>query len=131
MAEHSISVKGRVIIETRRLYSLYDYVPFKLIEKHLTKVYCKTQNKMAEAFNKRIDKWNKEFEKLHPDKDGWSLEYNVFICQKANRLFRHLDPLFGPIARYELDSEGLAYMYVEYLGYKMHFICDEIGDEII
>lgn len=125
MAEHAIYVKGHFVFKTIRERSIVELIPFKWIERHLEKVYTKAYNQAADVFNKYIDKWNEEFDKKYPDKDGDSIEYNAYICRCANKVMKRLDTPFGPIVRYELDDKGRAVENIYYMGYSLDYVWDE------
>lgn len=125
MAEHAIYVKGHFVFKTIRERSIVELIPFKWIEKHLKKVYTKAYNQAADVFNKYIDKWNEEFDKKYPDKDGYSIEYNSFICRCANKVMKRFDTPFGPIVRWELNDEGRAGENIYYMGYSLAYVWDE------
>lgn len=126
MAEHAIKVNGHFVFKTIRERSIVELIPFKWIEKHLEKVYWKADRELTDIFNKYIDKWNEAFDKKYPDKDGYSIEYNAYICRCANKAYRkYLDTPFGPIVRCVLNDKGLAVHNIYYMGYSLEYVWDE------
>ena len=52
--------------------------------------YFEVSNLWACVFNSHIKDWNSDFDKLHPELDGYSKEYNRFIaCKEKRELKKH------------------------------------------
>lgn len=59
----------------------------KDVEDYLIKEFVDRREIFINMVNPMYEKWNQEFDSMHPDKDGYSVEYLNFIYEK------HREPL--------------------------------------
>lgn len=48
-------------------------------------------NEACDLLNPCYEEWNREFNEKHPDKDGYSREYNEFIANKSNEVLARIN----------------------------------------
>ena len=44
--------------------------------------FVKIRNEIVDVTNDLLEGWNTEFDKMHPDRNGWTIDYENFIIEK-------------------------------------------------
>lgn len=99
----------------------------EFLTKKLMDKYLELRNLWAEIFNAHIEDWNQDFEKIHPELDGYSKQYNDFILRMSiERQLEHEKFLKGPFYEFrtilKYDKKDKFYTPVDVLTIKLGFL---------
>ena len=92
------------------------------IAKEIEKVYFALYNEFIKMVNPKYAEWNEEFNKMYPNHDGYSDEYNRFIKQKqltvANVFNRKITNMVKGkfVCNIGIGSENNPILYIPMLG---------------
>lgn len=73
------------------------------IRKSMEQIYVMRRNDACDILNGKYEDWNNDFNRLYPDKDGWSKEYSRYICTKQNEILNAFNERY-PHSLFELFS---------------------------
>ena len=92
------------------------------LKKQVEALYMAMYNALVDMVNPMFETWNKEFNRTHPDKDGYSTEYELFIKQKMMEIVdeynrNHTVPgKEATCMSFGVDDEAWWYAYFPVLG---------------
>lgn len=78
-------------------------------------------NKACELLNPCYEEWNLEFERLHPELDGESREYNEFIMNHSNKILEGKCENNGMSIRCGIIEDNICELVGYYAGYRCKF----------
>ena len=91
--EHKIYCEGSMEWEFKDGKKIPVVIQDKLTDIFLKK-YCEVHSLWVDIFNAHINDWNADFNKIHPNLDGYSKEYNEFIMRKEITKLEHHKKFF-------------------------------------
>lgn len=113
----NMEFKANIIWETQYGKPLSPIMD-KLCEVITHCLFLPLYNEIVDDLNGRYEAWNKEYFSEHPDEDGYSRGYNLFIAKKSNEIIgdRHRQ---GMTIRAELIEDDM----MELIGHWQDLRC--------